>query len=82
MKHFSKHVPAAAEEPPGPVADVVEAPPVPVADVVQEPPAPIIDVGEGDQSDQDDDTEVLCEYSENEMPNEIFFEGRRVRQLS
>ncbi|CAE7641241.1 timm16, partial [Symbiodinium sp. KB8] len=30
---------------------------------------------EGDQSDQDDDTEVLCEYSENEMPNEIFFEG-------
>ena len=82
LKHFSKQVPAAAEEPPAPVADVVEEPPVPVADVVQEPPVPIIDVGDGDQSDQDDDTEVLCDFSENEMPNEIFFERRRVRQLS
>ena len=58
---------------------VAEEPPASVAHVVEEPPVPVFDVG--DQSDQDDD-EVLPDLSADEMPEEIFFEGRRVRHLS
>ena len=76
LKHFSKQVPAATGDS---VAPVAEEPPASVAHVVEEPPVPVLDVG--DQSDQDDD-EVLRDLSADEMPEEIFFEGRRVRHLS
>ena len=76
MKELEAQVPAATGDS---VAPVAEEPPASVAHVVVEPPVPVLDVG--DQSDQDDD-EVLRDLSADEMPEEIFFEGRRVRHLS
>ena len=76
LEALSKQVPAATGDS---VAPVAEEPPASVAHVVEEPPVPVLDVG--DQSDQDDD-EVLRDLSADEMPEEIFFEGRRVRHLS